>query len=148
MTNNNEKKNGELKKQIKIYNLFFLGITGIPVYLVIYQSNPLASWVIYEVCVLYGFLSTLAMQFIPKIYGIIWIDKFKNTSTAAIPPLKLTPLKWPILTLFYSNSLSLSSSSPSSSPSPSPSSSPSPSLSSSSWRWWLVIIIIYFKNRT
>ena len=67
-------------KPKKTYNLFFLGVIGIPVYLVIYQSNPLAAWVIYEVCVLYGFLSTLAMQFIPKIYGIIVVDKFKNTS--------------------------------------------------------------------
>lgn len=57
-----------------------MGVIGIPVYLVIYQSNPLAAWVIYEVCVLYGFLSTLVMQFIPKIYGIIVVDKFKNKS--------------------------------------------------------------------
>jgi len=65
---------------VSTYNLFFLGVIGIPVYLVIYQSNPLASWVIYEVCVLYGFLSTLVMQFVPKMYGIVVVDKFKNTN--------------------------------------------------------------------
>jgi len=65
---------------VSTYNLFFLGVIGIPVYLVLKESNPLASWVIYEVCILYGFLSTLSMQFIPKMYGIVIIDKFKNTN--------------------------------------------------------------------
>jgi len=65
---------------VSTYNLFFLGIIGIPVYLAIYQNNPLAAWVIYEVCVLYGFLSTLVMQFFPKMWGIVIVDKFKNKS--------------------------------------------------------------------
>ena len=60
--------------------MFFLGVIGIPVYLVLKESNPLASWVIYEICILYGFLSTLVMQFVPKMYGIVVLDKFKNTN--------------------------------------------------------------------
>jgi len=65
---------------VSTYNLFFLGVIGIPVYLVLKASNPLASWVIYEVCILYGFLSTLVMQFLPKMYGIVFVDKFQNVS--------------------------------------------------------------------
>merc|ERR1712232_1320949 len=63
---------------ISIYNLGFLSVVVIPVFLVLQQVNPFAAWIIRTCAILYAFTATLTVQFLPIIFGIVIIDKGKN----------------------------------------------------------------------
>eukprot|EP01095_Lingulamoeba_sp_RSL-Kostka_P010069 TRINITY_DN354_c0_g1_i3.p1 TRINITY_DN354_c0_g1~~TRINITY_DN354_c0_g1_i3.p1 ORF type:complete len:562 (+),score=197.55 TRINITY_DN354_c0_g1_i3:945-2630(+) len=61
-----------------LYNLTFLGAVVIPVYFVIYENNPLAAWIIRTLAIMYAFLATLTLQFLPHMFVIIFINHFKD----------------------------------------------------------------------
>ena len=63
---------------ISIYNLGFLSVVIIPVFMVIQPFNPFVAWILRTLAILYAFTATLVLQFAPKIIGIIFIDKFRN----------------------------------------------------------------------
>jgi len=63
---------------VSIYNLVILGVFVIPVYFVLTEFNPFAAWMIRTLSILYAFSATLALMFVPKIYGMIIIDKGTN----------------------------------------------------------------------
>jgi len=63
---------------VSIYNLGFLSVVVIPVFLVLQQVNPFAAWIIRTCAILYAFTATLTVQFLPIIFGIVIIDKGKN----------------------------------------------------------------------
>jgi len=65
---------------ISIYNLGFLAVVVIPVFLILQQFNPFAAWIIRTAAILYAFTATLWIQFIPKIIGVIIIDRGADTS--------------------------------------------------------------------
>jgi len=60
---------------ISIYNLGFLSVVVIPVFLVLQEFNPFAAWIIRTVAILYAFTATLVLQFLPQLVGVIIIDK-------------------------------------------------------------------------
>ena len=64
---------------ISIYNLVFLSVLIIPLFLVLRESYPFWAWIFRTCAVLYAFTTTLLLQFVPKIFGIIILDKGKNT---------------------------------------------------------------------
>ena len=55
---------------ISIYNLVFLSLILIPVVIVLDTVNPFISWIIRTTGVLYAFVATLLLQFLPKLWGI------------------------------------------------------------------------------
>merc|ERR1712137_264307 len=61
-----------------VYNLTFLAAVVIPVYFVLYEDNPLAAWIIRTLAILYGFLATLTLQFVPHMFVVIFIDRLKE----------------------------------------------------------------------
>ena len=63
---------------ISIYNLAFLAVVIIPVYLVVEPFNPFIAWIIRSIAILYGFATTLCIQFLPALFGIFIVDKGKN----------------------------------------------------------------------
>ena len=65
---------------ISIYNLGFLAVVVIPVFLVLQEFNPFAAWIIRTCAILYAFTATLWLQFIPKIIGVIIIDKGQDSN--------------------------------------------------------------------
>merc|ERR1712063_34932 len=65
---------------ISIYNLGFLAVVVIPVFLILQQFNPFAAWIIRTSAILYAFTATLFIQFIPKVIGVIIIDRGADTS--------------------------------------------------------------------
>merc|ERR1712137_101879 len=66
---------------ISIYNLGFLAIVIIPVYILINPINPFVAWILRTISVLYALTATLITQFTPKIFGVIILDKGKNIRT-------------------------------------------------------------------
>ena len=68
---------------ISIYNLGFLAAVIIPVFLVLQQYNPFAAWIVRTVAILYAFATTLLLQFVPKIVGVLIIDKGKDAVVSA-----------------------------------------------------------------
>lgn len=60
---------------ISIYNLGFLSVVVIPVFLVLQEFNPFAAWIIRTVAILYAFAATLVLQFLPQLVGVIIIDR-------------------------------------------------------------------------
>jgi len=75
-----------------IYNLLFLSVLIIPVFLVLQPINPFVAWILRTCAVLYAFTATMALQFLPKLYGIFVEDKgrnvrkFKSTLSDATTP--------------------------------------------------------------
>ena len=63
---------------ISIYNLCFLSVVVIPVYFVVISINPFAAWIIRTCAILYAFTATLWLQFIPRMIGVIIIDRCKK----------------------------------------------------------------------
>merc|ERR1712137_1333896 len=61
-----------------IYNLIFLAIVIIPVFLVVQPYNPFIAWILRTCAILYAFTATLALQFVPPVFGIFIVDKGKN----------------------------------------------------------------------
>ena len=69
---------------ISIYNLAFLSAVIIPVFLVVNPFNPFLAWIIRTVAVLYAFTATMFLQFIPLVFGIVFVDKLQNISTISL----------------------------------------------------------------
>ena len=65
---------------ISIYHLVFLSLLIIPVVIALSNINPYIGWIIRSGGILYAFTATLWIQFLPKIFGLIFIDRFKNHS--------------------------------------------------------------------
>jgi len=65
---------------ISIYNLVFLAVVVIPVYMVLLTISPFAAWIVRTVAVLYAFTATLWIQFLPKVIGVIVIDKCRRVA--------------------------------------------------------------------
>jgi len=65
---------------ISIYNLGFLSVVIIPVFLVVQPYNPFIAWILRTTAVLYAFTATLFLQFFPPIFGIFILDKGKNVT--------------------------------------------------------------------
>ena len=65
---------------ISIYHLVFLSVVIIPVVIVLNNINPYIGWIIRSGGILYAFTATLWIQFLPKILGLIFIDRFKDIS--------------------------------------------------------------------
>ena len=63
---------------ISIYNLGFLSVVIIPVFLVVNPFNPFIAWILRTVAILYAFTATMTLQFLPIIVGIFIVDKGKN----------------------------------------------------------------------
>ena len=63
---------------VSIYNLLFLSALIIPVFLAIQPINPFVAWILRTCAVLYAFTGTMALQFLPKLYGIFVEDKGRN----------------------------------------------------------------------
>ena len=63
---------------ISIYNLVFLSVVVVPVYMVLNSYEPFVAWIIRTCAILYAFTATMILQFLPKIIGIVVIDKCKN----------------------------------------------------------------------
>jgi len=61
-----------------IYNLLFLSVVIIPVLMVVEPINPFIAWILRTCAVLYAFTATMALQFIPKFFGIFIKDKGRN----------------------------------------------------------------------
>ena len=70
---------------ISIYNLVFLSVVIVPVYMVLISYEPFIAWIIRTCAILYAFTATMILQFLPKIIGIIFIDKFKNVKVFKSP---------------------------------------------------------------
>lgn len=65
---------------ISIYNLGFLAAVVIPVFMVLQEYNPYAAWIIRTLAILYAFAATLFLQFVPKIFGMIVLDRGHDVS--------------------------------------------------------------------
>ena len=65
---------------ISIYNLVFLSAVIIPVFLVIQTQNPFAAWILRTVAILYAFSATLCFQFVPPVFCIIFVDRFRKVT--------------------------------------------------------------------
>jgi len=63
---------------VSIYNILFLAIVGIPVFLIVKPYDPFIAWVLRSVAILYAFGATMYIQFIPILIGIFIVDKGKN----------------------------------------------------------------------
>ena len=63
---------------ISIYNLGFLSMVIIPVYMVLNNENPFSAWILRTCAILYGFTATMILQFAPILWGIFVTDKGKN----------------------------------------------------------------------
>lgn len=66
---------------ISVYNLAFLSIVVIPVFLVLRDISPVAAWIIRTIATLYGFTATLWLQFIPTMGLLIVKDKCGDRNT-------------------------------------------------------------------
>jgi hypothetical protein len=61
-----------------------LGAIVIPVFLVLRYIIPFVAWIIRTSVIIYVFTATLWLQFIPKIWGVVLSDKFKD------PPMQMS----------------------------------------------------------
>ena len=69
---------------ISIYNLCFLAVIIIPLYLTLSNYEPFIAWILRTCAVLYAFSATLFLQFIPRVFGILIIDKGKNVTRMGV----------------------------------------------------------------
>ena len=65
---------------ISIYNLGLLAAVVIPVFMVLQEFNPFAAWIIRTVAILYAFAATLFLQFVPKLFGILILDRGRDVT--------------------------------------------------------------------
>jgi len=63
---------------ISIYNIGFLSVVIIPVYLVVIEFDPFVAWILRALAILYAFTATMILQFLPKLFGIFITDKGRN----------------------------------------------------------------------
>ena len=77
---------------ISIYNIAFLCVVIIPVYLIVYSFNPFIAWILRTVAILYAFTATMVLQFVPKIFYVVVVDRLKQMDThVPIIPTSGTP---------------------------------------------------------
>jgi len=67
---------------ISAFNLGFLTAVVIPVFLVLRYISPFAAWMVRTLGILYGFSSTLLIHMVPKLIGLVLIDRFQSNSGA------------------------------------------------------------------
>jgi len=60
---------------ISMYNLGFLSVVIIPVFLVV---QPFIAWILRSVAILYAFTATLVLQFLVPVFTIIVVHRFSN----------------------------------------------------------------------
>merc|ERR1712137_46723 len=65
---------------MSIFHLAFLGVVIIPVVMILNEFDPFISWIIRTIAILYAYTATLVLQFLPKVVGVIIIDRCKETS--------------------------------------------------------------------
>ena len=65
---------------ISIYNLGFLAVVIIPVFLVVDPYNPFLAWILRSIAILYAFSATMFLQFTVPVFSIIFIDKLQNAT--------------------------------------------------------------------
>jgi len=63
---------------ISVYNIVFLSVVVIPVFMVLQAHNPFLAWILRTCAILYGFTATMVLQFAHPVFGIVVIDKCKN----------------------------------------------------------------------
>uniref|UniRef100_A0A7S4M7I9 G-protein coupled receptors family 3 profile domain-containing protein n=1 Tax=Vannella robusta TaxID=1487602 RepID=A0A7S4M7I9_9EUKA len=63
---------------ISIYNLGFLSVVIVPVFLVVQQINPFIAWILRTSATLYAFTATMILQFLPICFGIVIVDHCKK----------------------------------------------------------------------
>ena len=68
---------------ISIYHLVFESVVIIPVVIVLSNINPYIGWIIRSGGILYAFTATLWIQFLPKVFGLIFIDRLANSAKKA-----------------------------------------------------------------
>jgi len=66
---------------ISIYNITFSSIVAIPIVFVLKENEPLITWIVLVTAFMYGFTATLLLQFFPKVWGIVFRDKFAGDSS-------------------------------------------------------------------
>ena len=69
---------------VSIYNLVFLSVVVIPVVIVLNRIDPFASWIIRTTAILYAFTATLWIQFTPKVFGVICVERFGKESSVNV----------------------------------------------------------------
>ena len=63
---------------ISVYNIAFLSVVIIPVFMVLQNHNPFLAWIVRTCAILYGFAATMILQFAHPVFGIVVLDKCKN----------------------------------------------------------------------
>jgi len=61
---------------ISIFNMVFTGAVVTTIFLVLEQLSQFAAWLILLIGILYGFASTVYLHIVPKIIGIVIINRF------------------------------------------------------------------------
>mmetsp|Transcript_86605 Transcript_86605/g.129862 ORF Transcript_86605/g.129862 Transcript_86605/m.129862 type:complete len:173 (-) Transcript_86605:32-550(-) len=69
---------------ISIYNLGFLAVVIIPVFLVVNPFDPFLAWILRTIAVLYALTATMILQFAVKVFHVIVTDKGKNIERTMI----------------------------------------------------------------
>ena len=63
---------------ISIYNLAFLCVVIIPVFLVVHPFNPYIAWILRSTAIVYAFTATMVLQFAFPVFRIIITDRFQD----------------------------------------------------------------------
>merc|ERR1712137_547182 len=63
---------------ISIYNLGFLAVIIIPVYLVVFPINPFIAWILRSCAILYALTTTMFLQFGNMVWTVIIKNRCKN----------------------------------------------------------------------
>jgi len=67
---------------ISMFNLGFLSAVIIPVFFVLRYISPFAAWLVRTLGIIYGFVSTLWIHLVPKMIGIVIVDKFADNNAS------------------------------------------------------------------
>ena len=62
---------------ISMYNLGFLSVVVIPVFLVVHPFNPFIAWILRTTAIIYAFTATLLLQFTPIVATVLF-NRCKN----------------------------------------------------------------------
>jgi len=65
---------------ISMFNIVFTGAVVTTIFLVLEQLSQFAAWLILLIGILYGFASTVYLHLVPKVVGIIIINRFGEAS--------------------------------------------------------------------
>jgi hypothetical protein len=59
----------------QVFNIMFTGVVVIIVFFIVESIEPFAAWIIRTVGIVYGFSSTALIIVVPKMFGIVFIDR-------------------------------------------------------------------------